>query len=191
MLKASIRRDMLVRRQNMTEEACHALSLEIQSQVLSLPEMRSACTVALYSAFRKEVFTGEIFHRSLLAGKRCAYPRIGNGGMEFIEVRDLRDLRPGAYGIGEPSGSDALAIGELDLVVVPGVAFDVEGFRLGYGKGFYDRELKGIGGQATLIGLCFEFQLVPSLPAETHDIQMDLVVTERRILRCARGAAHK
>ena len=99
--------------------------------------------------------------------------------MQFVEVDDLAALSKGAFGLLEPKGGLTASVADLDLMVVPGVAFDRTGHRLGYGKGFYDRELHATGFSGVLIGFCFEFQLLDRLPAESHDVPVDYIVTEQ------------
>lgn len=188
MPKHSIRREMLVRRRQMSVSECLAWSLQAQQRFLELPEFRSARSLALYSPFRNEVFTEEIFRRARLFGKRVAYPRVGRAALEFVEVEEASDLRPGAFGILEPAAGRTVDLDQLELMAVPGLAFDLEGYRLGYGQGFYDRVLHGALGRVILVGLCFELQLVSALPAEDHDIPMDLIVTEARTHLCPRAS---
>ncbi|BCR04170.1 5-formyltetrahydrofolate cyclo-ligase [Desulfuromonas versatilis] len=188
MPKKSIRGRMLAQRRHLAAETCFAQSLHIQQNLLDTPEFAAARSVALYSPVYNEVFTEELFHAACRAGKRVAYPRVRGEVLEFLEVPAIGDLRPGAFGILEPVGSAALEVAQLDLLVVPGVAFDEGGYRLGYGKGFYDRVLHGCQNRGILVGLCFKFQLVSSLPVETHDIGMDMLVTEEQVLRFGANA---
>jgi len=105
--------------------------------------------------------------------------------MVFRQVEGLESLSEGRFGIREPcaTGCDHQA-DEADLIVVPGVAFDLSGHRIGYGKGFYDRFLQHPGRKAHLVGLCHDFQLIDGpIPAEGHDIRMELIVTDQRIIR--------
>lgn len=182
MPKKSIRRELLARRKSLPAATCLSLSFRAQQRLLEIPEFAAAGTVALYCAIRNEVFTEAIFASARKLGKTVTYPRVGAAGLEFVEVGELRELGPGAFGILEPSGSRTVPLPRLDLVVVPGVAFDLSGHRLGYGKGFYDRVLHSCEDRGVLVGLGFEMQLVEALPAETHDVRMDMVVTEERIL---------
>lgn len=182
MPKTSIRRDMLARRKSLPAATCLALSFRAQQRLLESPEFAAAGTVALYSAIRNEVFTEAIFAAASKLGKTVVYPRVGAAGLEFVEVSALRDLGPGAFGILEPTGSRTVPLQRLDLVVVPGVAFDFTGHRLGYGKGFYDRVLHGCERRGVLVGLGFELQLVEALPVQAHDVRMDMIVTEERTL---------
>jgi len=106
--------------------------------------------------------------------------------MVLRQVERLEQLSPGCFGILEPcrNGVDHQA-DEADLIVIPGVAFDQSGHRIGYGKGYYDRFLQHPGRTAGLVGLCHDFQLIEgNIPADRHDIRMELVVTEKRIIRC-------
>jgi 5-formyltetrahydrofolate cyclo-ligase len=183
MPKKSIRATMLGRRKHLSAETCLGWSLKAQEHFLQLPLFADAEVLGLYSPVWNEVFTEEIFRSAREAGKRVAYPRIEEHGLEFVEVTDLAELGPGAFGVLEPRGARSVPLTALDLVVVPGVAFDLAGFRLGYGKGFYDRALSCFGRRAPLVGLCYELQMVDALPAESHDVRVDLVATEERTLR--------
>ncbi len=162
----------------MPADLCFALSHEAQERLLALEEFKRARTLALYSPIHNEVFTEEIFAVARGAGKRVFYPRVRELALDFVEVADRRHLAHGQFGILEPRGDTVFGVSELDLLILPGVAFDQIGHRLGYGKGFYDRALHQAAGSCTLIGLCYEFQRVSALPFEAHDVCMDLVVTE-------------
>lgn len=183
MPKRSIRDEMLARRRHLATDTCLGRSLLAQQQLLQTPEFAAATVVGLYSPVRNEVFTEEIFTAARLAGKTVAYPRVRVDQLDFVVVTQRQELVPGAFGILEPGGVKIVPLAALELVVVPGVAFDFAGHRLGYGKGYYDRFLQE--GQGCLVGLCFDFQLVTKLPAEIHDVRMDLLVTDERTLRCA------
>lgn len=159
------------------------MSFRIQERVLCSAEFKKASGLAIYSPVWNEVFTEEIFRTARRAGKRTAYPRVHGKSLEFIEVTDLRELVPGQFGILEPAAAPTIPLAELDLVVVPGVAFDSTGHRLGYGAGFYDRVLQDCENRGLLVGLCFEFQILEKLPAEDHDIRMDMVISEESSYR--------
>ncbi|MFO7983166.1 MAG: 5-formyltetrahydrofolate cyclo-ligase [Desulfuromonadales bacterium] len=183
MLKTSIRNDILARRRQLSFEECLAQSLRIQNRLLSAPEFRTSARLALYSPILNEVFTEKLFQQARQERMSVAYPRVRGEDLEFVLVSDPGALTHGAFGVMEPSGHELIVPGELDLVVVPGVAFDFSGYRLGYGKGFYDRALHDTAQRTVRAGVCYELQLVDVLPAERHDICMDLIVTENRILR--------
>lgn len=183
MLKTSIRNDILARRRQLSFEECLAQSLRIQNRLLSAPEFRTSASLALYSPILNEVFTENLFQQARKQRMSVAYPRVRGEDLEFVLVSSRSALTPGAFGVMEPNGHDLMAPKELDLVVVPGVAFDLSGYRLGYGKGFYDKALHDTAQRTVRVGVCYELQLVDVLPAERHDICMDLIVTENRILR--------
>lgn len=186
MPKPSIRRAMLALRKQMPAAECLTKSLQVQQRFMLLPEFGAANVVALYSPFRNEVFTEEIFRKARLRGKRIAFPRVGENALEFQEVSELSELTSGSFGILEPAGGRRISLEEIDLMAVPGLAFCMQGYRLGYGQGFYDRVLHGVTRRSMLAGLCFEQQLVSELPIEEHDIPMDLILTEARTHRCSR-----
>ncbi|MFA5517073.1 MAG: 5-formyltetrahydrofolate cyclo-ligase [Desulfuromonadales bacterium] len=180
MPKTLLRSKMLARRRQLATDRCLAWSLRIQQALAELPEFVSASAIGLYSSVGNEVFTEELFRSG--QGKKIAYPRVLGNDLEFVQIASLGELCPGTFGILEPIGSNVVSVASLDLIVVPGVAFDLSGHRLGYGKGFYDRVLHDPE-RGTVAGLAFERQLVEALPAEQHDIRMDLVITENRLLR--------
>lgn len=183
MPKRSIREELLARRQHLAADTCLGRSLAAQERFLQTPEFTASTVLGLYSPVRNEVFTEEIFTVARRSGKMVAYPRVRGALLEFVAVMEREELVSGAFGILEPGGTQAVPLAALDLIVVPGVAFDLGGHRLGYGKGYYDRFLHERRGH--LAGLCFDFQLVGTLPAESHDVRMDMVVTEDRTLRFA------
>lgn len=189
MPKKPIRAALLAQRKHLSLDTCLHQSLVVQERFLQLPEFAAARTLALYSPILNEVFTEEVFTQARKLSKRVVFPRVQGTEMQFFEVAGHEELRAGNFGILEPQGAQPIPIAELDLLLVPGVAFDQAGHRLGYGKGYYDRLLPQRSPHCRLVGFCFEFQLVASLPAEAHDIRMDLLVTEQRTLRLIPPAA--
>ena len=183
MPKRSIRETLLKQRRHLSLDTCLAKSLQAQARLMTSKEFTAAAIIALYQPVFNEVFTEAIFHGSRQAGKVVVYPRVRGTALEFVRVDELAGLVPGRFGILEPVGTEQVAVAAIDLMVVPGVAFDPGGHRLGYGKGFYDRALHAQPLGGVLVGLAFDFQIVPELPAESHDIPMDLLVTEERIIQ--------
>lgn len=180
MPKKSLRGVMLARRKHLAAEVCLSHSLRVQQRVMMLPAFEQAEVVALYSPILNEVYTEELFHEALRQGKLIAYPRVIGARLDFVSVGSYSELSPGSFGVLEPTGTKLIPSRALDLVVVPGVAFDVEGNRLGYGKGFYDRVLCGAARPVLSVGLCFELQVVERLPVEDHDACLDILITEER-----------
>ncbi len=179
MPKRSIRADLLARRKHLAAETCLSHSLRIQQRLLEAVEFQSAAAIALYSPVLNEVFTEQLFRAACVAGKLIAYPRVRGADLEFVRVTDACDLVPGTFGVLEPTGDQLVSPAALDMVVVPGVGFDRQGGRLGYGKGFYDRGMRCPQRPGCLVGLCFELQLLERLPAESHDVHMDIIITEK------------
>ncbi|HVP67354.1 MAG TPA: 5-formyltetrahydrofolate cyclo-ligase [Anaeromyxobacteraceae bacterium] len=182
-------RERLVRiRAALPEPARAAAARACAGLVEGLPAWKRARTVALYAPIGAEVDTSELVRRALAGGKRVAWPvlRAGRVALDFAACAP-EELVAGALGTREPPAS-ALAVppAEIDLVVVPGVAFDESGNRLGRGRGHYDATLAGLPGTASRVGLAFEIQLVPLVPREDHDAPLDAVVTERRVCAASR-----
>ena len=182
MPKRSIRAQFLSERRSRSLEACIATSAEIQQRFLLSEQFHCADCLALYSAIHNEVLTDTVARQSLEAGKTLVYPRINNDELEFVEVLDLTELVHGAFGVLEPQGSRLVPLKDLDLVVVPGVAFDRTGHRLGYGRGFYDRALLACRADCTKIGFAYDSQLLATLPSAKHDQQLSMLMTEERTL---------
>lgn len=185
MPKRSLRAQLLEQRRALGHDAWQAASLTAQQNLLSLEEYKQAECIALYAPTRNETDTALILDLAFKAGKRVLYPAVCGEHMVFRLVEGLHSLRRGTFGILEPCdvGPDHQA-DEADLIVVPGVAFDLGGHRIGYGKGFYDRFLQHPDLSACLVGLCHDFQLIDrTIPGEQHDIPMDIIVSDRRIIR--------
>lgn len=153
-------------------------SREIFRRVESLEAFRKARTVGFFCSLADEPDTREALSR-WSAVKCLAVPRVEGETMRFFRY-DPRTQHPGAFGIEEPGPEAVLCPPEeLDLIVIPGVAFSPDGFRMGRGRGYYDRYLAQPGVRAVKVGVCFAHQLAETLPVEPHDIRMDRVVTDR------------
>lgn len=184
MPKTTIRETLLHRRRRIPSDQCMTLSLEAQRNLFSSDLFKEAATLALYSSVHNEVYTELLFAEARTQNKRVAYPRVCPDGLEFVETADRDNLRHGCFGVLEPGDGPVIDVEKLDLLVVPGVAFDHSGHRLGYGKGFYDRALRAAPSSCCLVGLCFDFQRVAALPYEAHDVRMNVVVTEEGCHPC-------
>ena len=151
-------------------------SAEILAALEAHPAFRAATTVLLYHSLKDEVDTHE-FIRKWSCEKRILLPVVVGDDLELRLYTRPEDLKPGAYGIEEPTGELFTDYADIDFIVVPGVAFDRNGNRLGRGKGYYDRLLPRIP-SAYKAGICFPFQLVEEVPAEPFDIRMDEIITQ-------------
>ena len=183
MPKGAVRSELIARRCRLSPDCWRTASIAAQQRLLALESFRQATVVALYAPIQQEIDTTLLFASARAAGKHVLYPQVSDGQLWFRPVTDLQQLVSGAYGIPEPglSGS-AVPLEKADLVVVPGVAFDQQGHRIGFGKGYYDRCLRQRGRHTTLVGICHDFQLVERVPVEGHDISMQYIVTERRLI---------
>ena len=173
----------LLLRQEMSREICR--------NVLAYPALQAAETIFVYLAFRSEPETKELIQELFARKKRVTVPVCDKAShtMKAVEIKDFSCLAPGSYGILEPKTeqSDVLTIPkeEIDLVLVPGLAFDADGYRLGYGAGYYDRYLKGYLGYK--MGMAFENCMVWRLPREEFDISVDCVVTNQAVVQTGRS----
>ncbi|MCH2172411.1 5-formyltetrahydrofolate cyclo-ligase [Myxococcota bacterium] len=182
--KRALRRAMSSRRRMLSVERSEAAGRAVADLFLGESPLCGAERVALYVATSGELPTRPLFDLLRQRGVACSFPRSrADGGLEFFEVEDWDTLVPGRYGVSEPPpGAPRMLPIPGDVVVVPGLAFDHEGHRLGRGMGYYDRAfVEGPGGSPLLVGAAHGFQLVESVPHETHDRNMDAVVTEQGV----------
>jgi len=151
----------------------------------SMPELAIARVVLAYGATPEEIDPAPAVDRLRSCGATIAYPRIAeNGTLTLHAVDDAGELEAGPFGLRQPSARAPIVdAAELDAVIVPGVAFDGDGRRLGYGGGYYDRLLPTLRADCALIGVAFDEQLFEELPAEPHDARLHAVVTPTRVLR--------
>jgi len=187
--KAIIRRQMLLRRNKMTSALRHEKSLRITRRFLRLPEYKEAKSILFFKTHGSEVNTDLMIGTALSEGKKVALPYVTWKGrlMQAARFDFMTPLVRGAYGIWEvaPHKRKSLALSELSLVVVPGLAFDKRGARIGYGKGYYDRFLLTClkNKRLPLVACAFDFQILRKLPEEQKDISVSMIVTEKRLVR--------
>lgn len=154
------------------------LSVGVCERLLTHPRIVAADTVMMYYSLPDEVCTHTAVDRLLSAGKRVYLPAVtSETEMELRCYESAADLQEGSFKIKEPVGRPFTDYGEIEIAVIPGMAFDVSGNRLGRGKGYYDRFLSRIP-QAYRLGVCFPFQLLPRIPAEENDVRMDEVLCQ-------------
>jgi len=182
MPKRTLRAASLAKRRELTPQQVTSLSSELQLRFLDLPEFRRASVLALYAPIHHEVETSAVAAAALSTGRALLYPAVQGDGLQFRRVAALSDLVPGRFGIPEPKGGTR-SPDDADLIVVPGVAFDLFGRRIGYGKGFYDKCLHRLEGSGRLVAFCYDFQLYQEIVGEPHDVTMDMIVTELRVVR--------
>lgn len=176
MNKLELRTEIRNRKRQFTAQQLHELSFAVIQRLLNHPRLREARTIMLYYSLTDEVDTHTIVDSLLLSGKTILLPRVtGDSTMELRRYTGPRDLAPGAYDIMEPTGEVFTDYDAVDLAIIPGMAFDANGNRMGRGKGYYDRFLPRLK-CAYKIGVCFPFQLVESIPCDEHDVKMNEVV---------------
>lgn len=153
---------------------------------MAVPEFAASRFILFYAALKGEVQTSGAVEESLARGKRVALPKVEHNELRVFEIRSYNDTRKGAFNIPEPDEKKSVEADpeSLDLIIVPGIAFDEKGTRLGFGKGYYDRFLKSISRKPPFVGLAFEFQMVEEAVPMENDVPMDFVVTEKRIINC-------
>ncbi len=174
--KAELRKEWKLRRSEIKDR--EEKSRKIAENLLALPAIQKAKTVFLYLSAGSEAETLSLTKELLRMGKRVAVPVCDTKTHEMVaaEIKDLAEVTAGAYGLLEPKEVKAILKEEVDVVLVPGLAFDKDGYRLGYGGGYYDRYLADFSGKS--IGLCFAECFADCLPKEEYDKPVDLVITE-------------
>ena len=175
-----------IRAQIPSETRKHADS-QIAERLFNRPEYRDARIIYCYMSFKDEADTASIIDESLRLGKQVALPRVsGKRKMEFFFISGQKDLVTGFMGIKEPAGYclEASAPSEDALVLLPGLAFDRSGARLGYGGGFYDTYLAKHAG-CKKAALAYSAQIAPEIPTESVDVKTDMIITEKELIICS------
>jgi 5-formyltetrahydrofolate cyclo-ligase len=171
--KKELRKQIAARKRAQSESTLDALSRDVLTSLECHPAFREANTILMYHSLPDEVRTWDFVDR-WCGSKRILLPVVVGDDLELRLYSGRDSLRVGAYNILEPVGPVFSDYDSIDLAVVPGVAFTADGIRLGRGKGYYDRLLPRI--KARKIGICFPFQILHSIPAESFDIRMDEVI---------------
>jgi 5-formyltetrahydrofolate cyclo-ligase len=181
--KRRLRREMAARRRGVGRDEAEAAGRELAARLAGCPAFQVARRIAFYAALPDELPTRVAFGAALERGCQALFPAVeGERRLVFRPVERWEDLKPGRYGIPEPpEQGPAQRLEEGDLVLVPGVAFDAEGHRLGRGGGFYDAAFPPGARAPLLYGVGFEFQVVDAVPHGSRDRRMDAIVTERII----------
>ncbi len=183
-LKSNIRKALRKQRREQDVKLAYSASIEICKRVIGMPEYERADVILAYMCAKGEVDVSNIVKDAYSKGKRVAFPLcIENGGLRLLIPKTPESFTVGAYGIMEPAVDDSVEIepSELDLIIVPAVAYTRECLRLGQGGGYYDRLLKK--SSAFTVGVGYDFQLLESLPVEAHDIPLDCVALPSQLIR--------
>lgn len=178
--KSLLRQAVLAARSALGPAARAENSRKILAHLSGLPVYQRAAIIHTYMSLPEEVETHTLILSALAAGKRIVLPgvRVGSPVLQHYFIRSLDDLRPGIFKILEPDPKKCVPAdpAAIDLILVPGIAFDLRGNRLGFGKGFYDRFL--MNQPAPCVGLAFAVQIVPHVPVEPWDVPVDALITE-------------
>ena len=173
--KKVLRKEVRARVAALSDELKQQKSTMLALALVVHPAVREAKVVALFSPLGDEPAIGELIS-VLLQEHIVVLPRVEGERMEFYPFAEAA-MHKGAYGIMEPYEGDAVAVADIDVMIVPGVAFTADGARVGRGKGYYDKYMSQRGFRARTIAVCYEEQLLPSLPCEPHDVKVDEVLS--------------
>lgn len=181
--KDRVRSQARAARSALSAEQREAASMAVAERLLAMDEVAAVRAVLAYAATMEELDPAAAVEALRARGARIAYPRVCGPGEMSVHWAEPGELAPGYCGLLEPSAEAAEALAsEIDLVLVPGVAFDEQCHRLGMGGGFYDRFLAALHPGALVIGLAFDEQIVERVPREEHDMRLDAVVTPTQVL---------
>ena len=175
MEKTELRKWIRSQKRAMTPEQIETASRILADKFFATTYYQNAKTVYGYLPYNQEVRTVPILQQALLDGKKVAVPKVYGDTMRFIYLEDLLAVAPSDMGIPEPVADEPVAADETALVLMPGLAFDPKGNRMGYGGGFYDKFLAQEPGHPT-VALCYEFQMVESIPTDDYDIPVNCVL---------------
>ena len=175
MTKQEIRQEIRRRKAACSKEERATLSREVIAKLTTSPLWQQAQVILLYHSLPDEVDTRDLIRQASAEGKRVMLPVVVGDDLELHEYNGEDSLVEGAFHIQEPQGDAFTDYDTIDLAVIPGVAFSIDGTRLGRGRGYYDRLLPRLQ-RAYKCGLCWPFQLVEGIPSEPHDVRMNAVI---------------
>jgi 5-formyltetrahydrofolate cyclo-ligase len=181
--KATVRRLVLANRSRITPANRQAAGAAVAGRIVALPELAKARVVLGFASFGTELPADPVMSWVLSSGRRLLVPYVDGETLRAAEISSLEDMAPGYRGIREPVERTAIDPAGAGAALVPGVAFDEGGHRLGYGGGFYDAFLAGLDPSIPRVGLCFDLQIVDGVPTGEDDESVGVIVTERRVVR--------
>lgn len=177
--RRSLREEMKGRRSQMTQEEVRAASDKIAARVMELEPVKRARTLMGFSSINQEVELWSLLNNCQKAGKKVLLPRVrADKKLEAAEYTSREELIPGVYGILEPTGATHPEQ-DIDVVLVPGLVYDAQGYRLGYGAGYYDDFLPRLRKDTFICGLAYEFQVINNVYPHERDIPVHWIVSER------------
>lgn len=190
MLKNKLREALKAKRNSLSDDEMVRMSKVIKDQILGLDIYKSSSNILSFISFPKEVDTKELIKSALDCQKNIYAPRVGNKNMDFYKINNLEDLITSKFGVSEPIpnpnnlfllNEDRLK--EKNIMIIPGLAFDSMGNRLGYGKGYYDEYLsRDYAKNFIKIAVAYDFQIIDEVPTDEYDIPVDFIVTPSTII---------
>lgn len=189
-MKQTLKSEILEKRKALSKEDIEEKNTKVKNNLFSMPEFKKAKNILFYVSFNSEVDTHKMI-KELLDNKEknivVPYVLKNYPILQLSELKNFDNLEPKNFGILEPKKQYIREFNheKLDLIIIPGVVFDENGHRVGYGYGYYDRFLKKVK-KVKKVGLAFELQLVDKIPEEWHDVPMDVVVTENKVVVCGK-----
>lgn len=186
--KQEIRQKILSLRNNLSPDNVSLKSKLIKNRLFQVPEFKNAEWIMLYLSFNNEVRTDQIIKELLMCRKKLLVPAIVEKSKNLIACQIFsfeKDLKRGYFGISEPVENLKIPVDpkKIDLIVIPGIAFDVNGNRVGFGRGYYDRFLKKLGRKTISIALAYDFQILKTVPSQKNDIPVSIIVSEKQTIR--------
>lgn len=183
--KKVLRKEMLIKRDSLHINDKKLFDEKIKIKLENIDFFKKSKSIFIYVGFGSEINTADFIKEFLKMGKRIFIPRtnIKERTMEAVEIKSLDNLIKDKYGILEPAKEiKAEEKINLDLIILPGVVFDKNGGRVGYGGGYYDKYLQNLDKRIPKVAMCYDFQVIDSVPVEEHDIKADYIITEERIV---------
>ncbi|MBI2660191.1 5-formyltetrahydrofolate cyclo-ligase [Candidatus Woesearchaeota archaeon] len=181
-MKNNLKESILKIRNSSPKDELLEKNKKIKNNLFRFELYKKSKTIMFFVSFNSEVSTHEII-KEAFKSKTVVVPKVANHEIEPSVIIDFDNLIAGKFGILEPIELMRIAYKNIDLVLVPGIVFDREGHRIGYGFGYYDKFLAKVP-KAVKIGLAFDFQVVENIPEETHDVPVDFIVTDEGVIEC-------
>lgn len=185
-VKSELRKQFLAKRQTLKKSYVEQSSRIIVEKLFAEIKKLAPTNILVYLSIDNEVETLGLVKQLLEDKINVIVPKYLTSDYQLVKLENLNGLETGPFGISQPKSSDVVDPSLVDVAIIPGVAFDKKGTRLGYGKGVFDKLLSA--SPALKIGLAYDFQIIDELPKEAHDLVMDMVVTEKRFLDCNKVA---
>jgi 5-formyltetrahydrofolate cyclo-ligase len=181
MNKNTLREELLEKRRKLEKEEVIEKGNIIKEKLFSLEEYKKAKTVMFFVSFGKEIYTHDMVQEALKGkDKTIVVPKIVDFEVVPCIIENFSRLQRSNYGILEPIEVNEADLHKIDIILVPGIGFDKKGYRIGFGKGYYDKFLKKI--EALKIGLCMDFEIIENIPYNEWDVPMDIVMSEKQII---------